>query len=197
MSFQSFFSFFRTSDAINRLERQGLQLRREVAGSTAGIRRTEQARQEGTASVSNDEFRRDPVLPFVLLLHPEQRPELNASGLLDPAKPLFVAQDRAFCLGPALLARVVADYDLRGDVAQTHVATPRATAYLAAAMAANPRVGRIIAFGAGRRCKQYRAFLKRLGVRNTCVLAQSWSEAHDTPLIGTKPEKVLLQRQLP
>lgn len=61
----------------------------------------------------------------------------------------FVTQDRTFSLGPAIFARLLDFFELEGNVVQTHVASPKSTAYLASLFLCNNRVEKFIAFGAG------------------------------------------------
>jgi len=64
---------------------------------------------------------------------------------------LLCLQDRAFCLGPAVMCQILRSLDLRGTVVQTHIVSPRATAYLANVLSENEKIDTLIAFGAGDR----------------------------------------------
>lgn len=61
------------------LERQGLRL---VEDGPAGRARTEDAVREGAASVSLEDFRFDPVVPNVIVCHPEQRDDLAQASVV-------------------------------------------------------------------------------------------------------------------
>lgn len=61
----------------------------------------------------------------------------------------FITQDRTFSLGPAIFGRLLDYFELEGNVVQTHVASPKSTAYLASLFLCNNRVEKFIAFGAG------------------------------------------------
>lgn len=58
------------------------------------------------------------------------------------------------------MARVLRRLELRGSVAQTHINSARTTAYLAALLADNDRVDKLLAFGAGDRYYYYSDYNK-------------------------------------
>ncbi|XP_034240186.1 uncharacterized protein LOC117644684 [Thrips palmi] len=162
------------------LERQGLRL---VDDGPAGRARTVDAAREGAASVSHEDFRFDPVVPNVIVCHPEQRDDLAQAAIV--RKCYLVLQDRAFCFGPAMVSKLLSDYDLTGCVAQTHIHSPRSTAYLAAILADNVKVDTLLAFGAGPRKQQYKAYFRKLGVTNAEVFEERFLDAaaHDGGLL--------------
>ncbi|KAJ1526197.1 hypothetical protein ONE63_009356 [Megalurothrips usitatus] len=162
------------------LERQGLRL---VDDGLAGRALTVDAAREGAASVSQEDFRFDPVLPNVIVCHPEQRDDLAQAAIV--RKCYLVLQDRAFCFGPAMLSKLLSDYDLTGCVAQTHIHSPRSTAYLATILADNVKVDTLLAFGAGPRKQQYKAYFRKLGVTNAEVFEERFLDAaaHDGGLL--------------
>lgn len=93
-------------------------------------------------------------------------------------------QDRAFSLGPALFSRLLDYYEIEGDMVQTHVSSPRSTAYLAALFRSNNRVNEFIAFGAGSRINEYRDFLRKLECENVKVYAENFcSISLDSPIL--------------
>lgn len=47
------------------------------------------------------------------------------------------------------MSKILAETPLRGTVAQTHVNTPRTTAYFANILSDNERLEKLVAFGAG------------------------------------------------
>lgn len=57
---------------------------------------------------------------------------------------------------------------------QTHVSSPRSTAYLAALFRSNNRINEFIAFGAGSRVHEYRDFLNELDCENVKVYAENF-----------------------
>ncbi|XP_063232275.1 putative methyltransferase NSUN7, partial [Bacillus rossius redtenbacheri] len=116
------------------------------------------------------EYRWDHVCPGFLACHPAQRVALAQSELVRQCH--VVLQDRAFCLGSAALARIVADLQLSGTVVQTHINSPRTTAYLACLLHCNDRIDTLLAFGAGDRKQEYEEYLQQLDVRNAVVYAE-------------------------
>ncbi|KAK3914668.1 Putative methyltransferase NSUN7 [Frankliniella fusca] len=162
------------------LERQGLRL---VDDGPAGRRLTVDAAREGAASVSHEDFRFDPVLPNVIVCHPDQRDDLAQAAIV--RKCYLVLQDRAFNFGPAMVSKLLSDYDLTGCVAQTHIHSPRSTAYLASILAENVKVETLLAFGAGSRKQQYKAYFRKLGVTNAEVFEERFLDAaaHDGGLL--------------
>lgn len=93
-------------------------------------------------------------------------------------------QDRAFSLGPAAFSRLLEYFEIDGDVVQTHVSSPRSTAYLAALFYCNNRVNDFIAFGAGARIDEYREFFQQLGCDNVRVYAENYCDIPlDSPIL--------------
>lgn len=67
---------------------------------------------------------------------------------------------------------------------QTHVSSPRSTAYLAALFRSNNRINEFIAFGAGSRVKEYRDFMRTLECENVKVYAENFcSISLDSPIL--------------
>lgn len=60
-------------------------------------------------------------------------------------------KDKSFCLGPATFGKLIQDLELTGSVIQTHVNSPRTTAYLATLLSQNEKIKNLIAFSAGKR----------------------------------------------
>ncbi|KAE8746505.1 hypothetical protein FOCC_FOCC006739 [Frankliniella occidentalis] len=159
---------------------RGLRL---VDDGPAGRVLTVDAARDGAASVSHEDFRFDPVLPNVIVCHPDQRDDLAQAAIV--RKCYLVLQDRAFNFGPAMVSKLLSDYDLTGCVAQTHIHSPRSTAYLAAILAENVKVDTLLAFGAGSRKQQYKAYFRKLGVTNAEVFEERFLDAaaHDGGLL--------------
>ncbi|PNF21705.1 hypothetical protein B7P43_G10336 [Cryptotermes secundus] len=114
----------------------------------------------------------DDWCPKLIKSHPTHRSDLAQSALVK--RNLIVLQDRAFCFGPAVMCKIVHDLDLAGRLVQTHVVSPRTTAYLANILSDNEKIKTLIAFGAGQRKEEYDAYLRMLGVTNTEVRAESF-----------------------
>nr|CAD7409242.1 unnamed protein product [Timema poppensis] len=129
-----------------------------------------------------DEYRWDHVCPQFLLCHPGKRGDLAQSDLV--RKHCVVLQDRAFCLGPATLGRLLVELQLTGAVLMTHINSPRTTAYLASLLAENDKIDALLAFGAGSRKAEYDEYLAQLCVRNTRVFAEKFVDLpSDTNLL--------------
>jgi hypothetical protein len=60
-------------------------------------------------------------------------------------------QDCSFCVGPAVICKILHDLDLAGALVQTQIISPRTTAYLANILSDNEKIHTLIAFGAGER----------------------------------------------
>lgn len=91
----------------------------------------------------------DHVCPKVISFPAECRAHLARSDHIKSGK--LILQDRAFCLAPAFLHKIVEELSLRGTVAQSHVISPRATAYLATVLLDNEKIEKVLAFGTGSR----------------------------------------------
>lgn len=98
-----------------------------------------------------ENYKWDTHCPQFILFHPSIRPKLTQSVLVKKHK--IILQDRSFCLGPATFGKLVADMQLSGSVIQTHVNSPRTTAYLATLLSQNANINKLIAFSAGTRYK--------------------------------------------
>lgn len=105
---------------------------------------------------------------------PHDRSHFAKSNLIKDHQ--FIMQDRAFSLGPAAFSRLLEYFEIDGDVAQTHVSSPRSTAYLAALFYCNNRVNDFIAFGAGTRIDEYRQFFTELGCDNVRIYAENYCD---------------------
>lgn len=78
----------------------------------------------------------------------------------------IILQNKAFSIGPAIFAKLLNYYEIAGDILQTHILSPRSTAYLASLLIRNKFVGKFRVFGAGKSIKEYQAYFDRLGVTN-------------------------------
>ncbi|KAL0272729.1 UNVERIFIED_CONTAM: hypothetical protein PYX00_005590 [Menopon gallinae] len=126
--------------------------------------------------LTKNDFRFDHLCPKLLLCHPIQRADLAQSVLVKDHT--VILQDRAFCIGPAIIAKILSEIPLRGTIAQSHVNSPRTTAYLANILADNKRLDKMIAFGAGDKLFEYQTYLHDLGVNNCEIYAQKFTEIH-------------------
>lgn len=83
----------------------------------------------------------------------------------------LIVQDRSFCLGPATFYKHVVELELSGSVIQTHINSPRTTAYLATILSQNDKIKKLMAFSAGLRKREYEDYLKKLGMTNVSVFS--------------------------
>ncbi|XP_061398455.1 uncharacterized protein LOC133334175, partial [Musca vetustissima] len=83
--------------------------------------------------------------------------------------------DRTFSLGPAIMSRLLDFYDLSGDILQTHIDSPRSTAYLASLFYSVNRINYFYVYGAGSNLKQYRNYIEGLGINNVRLFAESFT----------------------
>lgn len=65
-------------------------------------------------------------------------------------------------------------FEVEGDVVQTHLSSPRSTAYLAALFQCNYRVNDIIIYGAGSRLNEYKDYMKKLGINNIRIFSEQF-----------------------
>lgn len=123
---------------------------------------------------ATNSFKFDLVCPLFAQCLPENRGTFAQTELVREFK--FILQDRAFSLGPALTSRLLDYLEICGDVIQTHVSSPRSTAYLASLFYTNARIKDFLAFGAGTRAREYRKFMADLGVTNVKIYAENFTE---------------------
>ncbi|KAK6626085.1 hypothetical protein RUM43_006389 [Polyplax serrata] len=148
--------------------------KKEICDSIEKLGLRLQSKHE-TVLTKND-FRFDHLCPKLLLCHPIQRPELAQSPLIRDHT--VILQDRAFCIGPALMGKILTEIPLRGTIAQTHVNTPRTTAYFANVLAENDRLEKLVAFGAGDKLLEYQTYIHDLGINNCEIYAQRFADLH-------------------
>ncbi|XP_075162964.1 uncharacterized protein LOC142235590 [Haematobia irritans] len=115
----------------------------------------------------------DTVCPLFLSCIPADRNEFAKSKLV--LGNYFIIQDRTFSMGPSIVSRLLDYYDLTGDILQTHIDSPRSTAYLAALFYSVNRLNCFYVYGAGSNLKQYRRYIEGLGINNTRLFAESFT----------------------
>ena len=77
-----------------------------------------------------------------------------------------ILQNKAFSIGPAIFAKLLNYYEIAGDIIQTHILSPRSTAYLASLLIRNRFVGKFRVFGAGKNINEYQAYFDKVGATN-------------------------------
>lgn len=85
-----------------------------------------------------------------------------------------ILQNKAFSIGPATFAKLVNYYEIAGDILQTHILSPRSTAYLASLLIRNKFVGRFRVFGAGQNFKEYQAYFDKVGATNVKLYEENF-----------------------
>jgi hypothetical protein len=124
--------------------------------------------------LGSGQYKWDKVCTQFLTMYPLNRSDFVKSDMIRNSE--FIIQDRAFSIGPSIFARMLDRLDLRGDLVQTHVFSPRSTAYLASLIMNNDHVNRFIVFGAGSKLEEYRRYMKSLGVHNITLVAENFTE---------------------
>ncbi|XP_059608104.1 uncharacterized protein LOC132255948 [Phlebotomus argentipes] len=124
-------------------------------------------------SLALNQFKWDRVCPFYMQCLPANRGLLAQTPFIKDF--MFILQDRAFSIGPAYFSRLLDHFTINGDVVQTHVSSPRSTAYLASLFLTNARVRNFLAFGAGPRVEEYRDFMATLGVNNVRIFSENFT----------------------
>lgn len=103
----------------------------------------------------------------------------------------LVLQDRNFSMGPAVFVHLFDYLEVEGDVVQTHISSPRATAYMACLLKNIDRVKNLIVFGAGNRLNEYKQYFANLGVDNIRIYAENFVDISVTSVITENTVGVL------
>lgn len=91
-------------------------------------------------------FRCDKVCPnFFFLWYPREKSEFLQDAMVKDNE--VILQNKAFTVGPAIFAKLVNYFAIAGDIVQTHILSPRSTAYLASLLMRNRYIGRFRVFG--------------------------------------------------
>lgn len=118
-------------------------------------------------------FRYDKVCPnFFFLWYPRDKSEFLQDAMIKENE--IILQNKAFTVGPAIFAKLVNYFEIAGDILQTHILSPRSTAYLATLLLRNRFVGRLRVFGAGKNYKEYKAYFDRIGATNIQLYEESF-----------------------
>lgn len=120
---------------------------------------------EGDDKSHPQSFRFDKICPnFFFLWYPKDKSEFSQGSLVKENE--VILQNKAFSVGPAIFAKLVSYYEIAGDILQTHILSPRSTAYLASCLYRNRFVGKFRVFGAGQNLKEYQAYFDKVGATN-------------------------------
>ncbi|KAF5286182.1 hypothetical protein FQR65_LT12940 [Abscondita terminalis] len=134
-------------------------------------------------NLSPNSYKWDELCPNFIIFHHSVRTLLARSYLVQNHK--LIVQDRSFCLGPATFGKILRELELKGAVIQSHINSPRTTAYLAMILSSNSKINNLLVFGAGSRKEEYCRYLSDIGITNVVV--------HSEKLIEVPPEAHLLE----
>jgi hypothetical protein len=98
------------------------------------------------------------------LWFPRDKSEFSQDKLVTDAE--VILQNKAFSVGGAIFAKLLSYYEVGGDILQTHILSPKSTAYLASLLIRNKFVGKFRVFGAGKNFKEYQAYFDKVGATN-------------------------------
>ncbi|KAG5898472.1 hypothetical protein JTB14_015476 [Gonioctena quinquepunctata] len=128
--------------------------------------------------INKNNFKWDRHCPQIIGFHASMRPKLAKSNFVK--EHMLIVQDKSFCLGPATFGKLIEDLELTGSVIQTHVNSPRTTAYLATILSHNEKIRKLMAFSAGKRKSEYERYFSELGMSNIIIFSDR--------LIDTPPD---------
>jgi hypothetical protein len=97
-------------------------------------------------------FKWDKLCPHFIYCFPENKSEFSKLDLLRSGD--LILQNKAFIVGSAVFCKLLDYFEINGDVLQTHILSPRSTAYLASLLLDNPRY-LLIRIGRGFESWQY------------------------------------------
>lgn len=118
-------------------------------------------------------FRFDKLCPnFFFLWFPREKSEFSQDPLV--LKSDIILQNKAFNIGPAIFSKLITYYGIPGDILQTHILSPRSTAYLASLLIRNKFVGKLRVFGAGHNFKEYQAYFDKINATNIKLYEESF-----------------------
>lgn len=126
------------------------------------------------SAIKRNQFRFDKLCPQFISCFPYDRSKFTRINMIQ--KHELILQDKTFSTGPAVFSQLLEYLELEGDVVQTHISSPRSTAYLAALLKNNDKVKQFLVFGAGSRMQEFQSFLTELGVDNVRLFAENFVE---------------------
>ncbi|XP_055629811.1 uncharacterized protein LOC129770776 isoform X2 [Toxorhynchites rutilus septentrionalis] len=168
--------------ANERLKAIGYDLIEEPVISGSSLMNLFNPKERFYIPLSVGRYKWDKLCPQVIAIYPENRTEFVRSEIFQRHE--MIIQDRSFMLGPMIFINLLEFYQLNGDVLQTHISSPRSTAYLASLLANSKRCRNFIAFGCGNKLKEYRRYMATLGVNNVKLYAENFVDiAHGAAMI--------------
>ncbi|XP_050312514.1 uncharacterized protein LOC126747764 isoform X2 [Anthonomus grandis grandis] len=119
--------------------------------------------------LEKDKFKWDRHCPQIMAFHASMRGKLARSEFVK--EHILVVQDKSFCRGAATFGKILLDLGLSGSVIQTHVNSPRTTAYLATLLTHNMKIKKLMAFSAGKRKGEYEHYFTEIGITNIRIFS--------------------------
>lgn len=163
--------------ANERLKSLGYEVIEEPVVSNSSLLNLFNPKEKMYIPLSVGRFKWDKLCQQVITIYPENRTEFIRSEIFQEHE--MVIQDRSFMIGPSMFVNLLDFYELNGDVVQTHISSPRSTAYLASLLANSKRCRNFIAFGCGSKLNAYRQFMADLGVNNVKLYAESFVDVKE------------------
>ncbi|XP_038114082.1 uncharacterized protein LOC6032410 isoform X2 [Culex quinquefasciatus] len=163
--------------ANERLKSLGYEVIEEPVVSNSSLLNLFNPKEKLYTPLSVGRFKWDKLCQQVITIYPENRTEFIRSEIFQEHE--MVIQDRSFMIGPSMFVNLLDLYELNGDVVQTHISSPRSTAYLASLLANSKRCRNFIAFGCGSKLNAYRQFMADLGVNNVKLYAESFVDVKE------------------
>lgn len=127
---------------------------------------------EKPVAIKRNQFRFDKLCPQFLSCFPYDRSKFTRIEMIQRHE--LILQDKTFSIGPAVFSHLLEYLELEGDVVQTHISSPRSTAYLAVLLKNNDKVKQFLVFGAGSRKQEFQEYLDELGVDNVRLFAENF-----------------------
>ncbi|XP_065079450.1 uncharacterized protein LOC135702356 [Ochlerotatus camptorhynchus] len=160
--------------ANERMRSLGFEVIEEPLVSHASMLNLFNPKEKIYIPLSVGRYKWDKLCPQVIALYPEKRTEFIRSEVFEQHE--IVIQDRSFMIGPTIFTNLLEFYELYGDVVQTHISSPRSTAFLASLLVNCKRCRNFIAFGCGNKLNDYRKYMAALGVTNVRLYAESFAD---------------------
>ncbi|BES89915.1 Hypothetical protein NTJ_02722 [Nesidiocoris tenuis] len=138
--------------------------------SELGLKRLETS----SLLISKLSFARDHLVPRYFHCHSNECADIMLSNLVSDK--FFMIQDTSQCFGAVTFLKVMEQLELCGSVAQTHMATPPSTAYLASLIAHNPNIDQLLIFSTGSKKTEYEEYFREIGAFNVTIFSEHFSE---------------------
>lgn len=130
-------------------------------------------KEQSDGKQSSGTYRFDKICPnFFFLWLLKSKSEFSQSQIVTSSE--VVLQNKAFTIGPSMFCKLLNYYEITGDILQTHILSPRSTAYLASLLIKNKWVGKFRVFGAGKSIKEYQAYFDKVGAKNVKLYEENY-----------------------